>query len=128
VEGFETTLPATMTAPQLARGFLHSTLETWRLDGFGDIVELLASELVSNAVIHVARPMTVRISRRRDLIRVEVEDESNDPPSVRRPEATEEHGRGMFLVDTLATDWGTDIHPEGKTVWFEVDTTTVSAW
>jgi anti-sigma regulatory factor (Ser/Thr protein kinase) len=117
-----------MTAPQLARSFLHSTLETWRLDGFGDIIVLLASELVSNAVIHVARPMTLRISRRCNRIRVEVDDESNDAPSVRRPDATEEHGRGLFLVDALATDWGTDIRPEGKTVWFEVDTTTVSAW
>ncbi len=126
MESFESQLPATTTAPQFVRGFLRSTLEAWKLDGVGDVTELLASELVSNVVIHVARPMTVRISRRRDRIRVEVEDESNAAPSLRRPDATEEHGRGVMLVDTLAAAWGTDIHADGKTVWFEVDTTTVS--
>ena len=39
MEIFESQLPATPTAPQLARGFLRSTLETWKLDGFGEITE-----------------------------------------------------------------------------------------
>jgi serine/threonine-protein kinase RsbW len=125
VETFESQLPATTTAPQLVRGFLRSSLETWKLDGFGEITELLASELVANAVVHVGRPMTVRISRRDDAIRVEVQDESPRLPSLDTPDPTGERGRGVFLVDALATGWGAEVHPDdGKTVWFELDTTT----
>ncbi len=128
MESFESQLPATKTAPQLVRGFLRSTLETWKLDGFGDITELLASELVSNAVVHVGHPMTVRISRRPDSIRVEVQDESQQLPSLETPDPTSEHGRGVLLIDVLATDWGAEVHPEdGKTVWFELDTTTATS-
>jgi anti-sigma regulatory factor (Ser/Thr protein kinase) len=102
-------------------------LETWKLDGFGETTELLASELVANAVVHVGRPMTVRISRRDDAIRVEVQDESQQLPSLRTPDPTSERGRGVFLVDALATDWGADVHPDdGKTVWFELDITTAT--
>jgi anti-sigma regulatory factor (Ser/Thr protein kinase) len=127
VESFESQLPATKAARQLVRKFLRSTLETWKLDGFGDVTELLASELVSNAVVHVGHPMTVRIARRPDSIRVEVKDESPQLPSVGTPEPTDEHGRGAFLVDALANDWGADVHPEdGKTVWFEIDITTAT--
>jgi anti-sigma regulatory factor (Ser/Thr protein kinase) len=127
VESFESQLPATKTAPQLVRGFLRSTLETWKLDGFGHVTELLASELVSNAVVHVGHPMTVRISRRPDSIRVEVQDESQQLPSLGTPDLTSAHGRGVWLVDALATDWGAEVDPEhGKTVWFELDTTTAN--
>jgi hypothetical protein len=46
---------------------------------------------------------------------------------VGTPEPTDEHGRGAFLVDALANDWGADVHPEdGKTVWFEIDITTAT--
>jgi anti-sigma regulatory factor (Ser/Thr protein kinase) len=127
VESFESQLPATTTAPQLVRGFLRSSLETWKLDGLGEITELLASELVANAVVHVGCPMTVRISRRDDVIRVEVQDESQQLPSIRTPDPTNERGRGVFLVDALATDWGAEVHPDdGKSVWFELDTSTAT--
>lgn len=125
MEIFESQLPATPTAPQLARGFLRSTLEAWKLEGFGEITELLASELVSNAVVHVGHPMTLRICRQMNRIRVELNDESQQLPSLETPHRFEEHGRGVFLVDALATDWGAEVDPEhGKTVWFELDTTT----
>ena len=128
MESFESQLRATKTAPQRARTFLRSTLETWKLDGFGDVTELLASELVSNVVVHVGHPMTVRISRRRDSIRVEVRDESRQLPSLETSDPTDQRGRGLFLVDALAHDWGAEVHPEdGKTVWFELDTTTATA-
>ena len=128
MEIFESQLPATTTAPQLARGFLRSTLRTWKLDGFGEITELLASELVSNAVVHVGHPMTIRICRQINRIRVEVKDESRQLPSLEIPDPLDQqHGRGVFLVDALATNWGAEVDPEhGKTVWFELDTTTAT--
>ena len=125
MDSFETELPPTNRAPQLVRGWLRSTLQTWSLDGFGDVTELLATELVSNVVMHVHEPMSVRVSRMSDSIRVEVEDPSPDPPTLETFDATDEHHRGMFLVDTLANRWGAIGHPDdGKTVWFELDVTT----
>jgi anti-sigma regulatory factor (Ser/Thr protein kinase) len=122
----ETQLPSSFDAPMIARGFLRSALETWRLDGFGQITELLASELVSNVVVHVGAPMTIRISRGASSIRVDVEDPSSTLPELRHPDVEEEHGRGVLFVSELANDWGAERNERGKTVWFELDTATAT--
>ena len=109
------------TAGTDARVFLRSTLETWELDGLGEVTELLTDELVTNAVRHAGSPMTVRAHRQLSRIRVEVADASRDAPVLIHPEPLEPRGRGMLLVDTLADDWGTELRDDGKTVWFEID-------
>jgi serine phosphatase RsbU (regulator of sigma subunit) len=127
MDTIETQLPSSMESPLLARAFLRATLETWKLDGFGDITELLASELVSNVVVHVGRPMTLRITRQPSAIRVDVEDPSDELPQLRHPGIDEEHGRGVLFVSELAADWGAERTEGGKTVWFEIDTSTATA-
>jgi anti-sigma regulatory factor (Ser/Thr protein kinase) len=128
MEAVETQLPSTMSSPQLARAFLRSTLQTWELDGFGEVTELLVTELVSNVVTHVGAPMTVRVRRDDDRVRVEIADPSPDLPVVCHPDAEEEHGRGVLLVDQLANSWGADNIPgDGKTVWFELDVSTATS-
>ena len=109
------------TAGTDARAFLRSTLETWELDSLGEVTELLTDELVTNVVRHARTPMTVRAQRRPSRIRVEVDDTNRDRPALMHPEPLALNGRGMLLVDTLADDWGTDVHDDGKTVWFEID-------
>ena len=111
----------------LARAFLRAALETWRLDGFGQITELLASELVSNVVVHVNAPMTLRISKGSTSIRIDVEDPSRTLPELRHPDVDDEHGRRVLIVSELADDWGAERHEGGKTVWFELDTSTATA-
>ena len=123
----ETQLPSSLDAPMLARAFLRAALETWRLDGFGQITELLASELVSNVVVHVNAPMTLRISKGSTSIRIDVEDPSSTLPELRHPDVDDEHGRGVLFVSELADDWGAERHEGGKTVWFELDTSTATA-
>jgi len=123
----ETNLPSTLSSPQMARAFLRSTLETWKLDGFGEITELLVTELVANVVMHVGAPMTLRVQRAASAVRVEIDDPSPDVPVVRHPDAADEHGRGVLLVDQLATAWGVEPRAEGKTVWFELDVSTATA-
>ena len=127
MEIIETHLPSSTESPLLARAFLRATLETWKLDGFGEITELLASELVSNVVVHVGTPMTVRITRHPSAIRVDVEDPSSVLPELRHPGIDEEHGRGVLFVSELAADWGAERTDGGKTVWFEIDTSTATA-
>jgi len=122
----ETQLPSTVTSPQLARAFLRATLETWKLDGFGGVTELLVSELVANVVTHVGTPMTLRVQRSRSIMRVEIDDLSTEVPVVRHPDTVDEHGRGVLLVDRLANAWGVEPRTDGKTVWFELDVSTAT--
>ena len=123
VQAFE----ATVETPAAVRRFLRDTLQTWKLDGFGDVTELLVTELVANVVTHVGSPMTLRVQRNHSTMRVEIEDPSPDVPVVRHPGAAEEHGRGVLLVERLANAWGVEPRTDGKTVWFELDVSTATA-
>ena len=128
METVETQLPSSVSSPQLARAFLRSALETWKLDGFGDVTELLVTELVTNVVTHVGEPMMLRVRRHALTMRVELDDPSSEIPVVRHPGSGDEHGRGVLLVDELANTWGIDTREgDGKTVWFELDVSTATA-
>ena len=120
----ETQFPSLVTTPASVRAFLREALQTWRLDGLGDVTELLADELVANVVVHVGQPMTVRAIRTSTRIRVEVDDPSPEPPVLQRPGPETTRGRGIMLLDALSTEWGTDLRDTGKTVWFELDAET----
>lgn len=126
MESVETHLPCSVQSPHLARAFLRSTLSTWELDGLGHVTELLVTELVANVVTHVGASMTLRVRRSPSAIRVEVDDPSTSLPAVRHPDPGDEHGRGVLLVDLLASAWGVEPHGQGKTVWFEVDVSTAT--
>jgi anti-sigma regulatory factor (Ser/Thr protein kinase) len=128
-EWLEMKLPASPGAAAEAREFLWSALETWALDGLGEVTELLASELVTNAVTHVGeQPIVLRVRAGSDRIRVEVDDPGGGEPFIRHVDETTTHGRGLLIVESLATAWGTRHHPDdGKSVWFEVDVETADA-
>lgn len=113
------------TTPGAVRRFLRDTLHTWALDGFGEVTELLASELAANVVRHVGTSMTVRaILETPNLFRIEVDDRSHELPDLRPANQFAEAWRGLRIVDSLADDWGTRITEGGKTVWFTIDATT----
>ena len=123
VQAFE----SSVETPAAVRRFLRDTLQTWELDGFGEVTELLTSELVTNVVLHVGQPMTVRAVRERpDLFRVEVTDPSPAAPEMRHAEPDDVKGRGLAIVDSLADDWGTRFADDGKTVWFTIDAATAT--
>jgi anti-sigma regulatory factor (Ser/Thr protein kinase) len=118
---------ATLETPAAVRRFLRETLKTWELDGLGDVTELLTSELVTNVVLHVGQPMTVRAIRERpDCFRIEVTDPSDAAPELHRAGPCDETGRGLAIVDSFADDWGTRFTDSGKTVWFTIDATTAA--
>jgi hypothetical protein len=121
MDGRARTLLATSTAPRAARDFLRETLATQNLDGCGEVAELLTTELVTNVVDHVGCAPTVRVHAPEGCIRVEVDDTSTEAPAVQRQDAPSSRGNGMRLVDGLATRWGVEVRPGGKTVWFELD-------
>jgi anti-sigma regulatory factor (Ser/Thr protein kinase) len=116
-------LPPEATSPRAARRFVDDTLAEWACADASDVVALLASELVTNALLHARSEVDLRVSRTPDALLVEVVDHSPVPPSPKhyRPEA--ETGRGLALIEALAAAWG--VRPTdngGKTVWFEVRT------
>jgi anti-sigma regulatory factor (Ser/Thr protein kinase) len=88
----------------------------------GQVVELLTSELVSNAVLHGVGPdVVVRAGFDGDHFVVEVSDASDTLPVMRSTGPEIPGGQGMRLVDRLADDWGVEAsHGGGKTVWFRV--------
>lgn len=83
-------------------------------------VELLATELITNAVRHARSGAKVTAAVSGDRIRVGVTDDGPGTPQVRRASEQAESGRGLALVEALAADWGVDRGMEAKSVWFEV--------
>ncbi|MWA06731.1 SpoIIE family protein phosphatase [Actinomadura sp. LD22] len=93
-------------------------LAEWRLDAVGDTVQLLVSELVTNALLHGAGSIVLRLIRG-DALLCEVYDDGQDMPHLRHADATAESGRGLQLVSHVAARWGTHRTDGGKVVWFE---------
>lgn len=81
---------------------------------------LLTSEVVTNAFVHGSGTVRVGCAADQLTVRVQVTDDSRLRPSVRPARLDAEGGRGMFLVDALASAWGITDTPDGKIVWFEV--------
>jgi anti-sigma regulatory factor (Ser/Thr protein kinase) len=82
--------------------------------------ELLVSELATNAVLHAATPMRVSVRCNGPSVRVEVRDDDPTLPEARIPDPLAPGGRGIMLVELLATRWGVNHNERGKTVWFEL--------
>ncbi|MFE0509118.1 SpoIIE family protein phosphatase [Streptomyces sp. NPDC058964] len=116
-------LPAGPEAAPRARAAVRRQLETWGVDEeTGFTTELIASELVGNAVRYGAPPFRLRLIRDRGLT-CEVSDASTSAPHVRHARTIDETGRGLFIIATLTDSWGTRYHAEGKTVWAQQSTT-----
>ncbi|MFK8907118.1 SpoIIE family protein phosphatase [Streptomyces sp. YS-3] len=109
------------SAPGRARRLARRALDRWGLEELTDSVELLVSEVVTNAVRYAERPVTLRLLRT-DVLRCEVGDDSPQLPRQRRARDTDEGGRGLFLVNRLARRWGATRLSGGKVVWFELPT------
>ena len=110
--------PRAQTASQ-ARRLARRALARWGLEELSDTVELLVSEVVTNAVRYAERPITLRLLRT-DRLRCEVGDDVPQLPRLRQARATDEGGRGLFLVNRLARRWGATRLSTGKVVWFEL--------
>jgi len=103
-----------------ARRFVDETLRRWECDDLLDTVELLVSELVTNAVIHARSEVDVSVQLLADRVRIEVADQSREGIRRRPLTADGSSGRGISMVESLALAWGVTPHRAGKAVWFEV--------
>ncbi|TPQ21578.1 serine/threonine protein phosphatase [Streptomyces sporangiiformans] len=107
-------------APGRARRLARRALSRWGLEELSDSVELLVSEVVTNAVRYTSRPVTLRLLRT-DVLRCEVGDDVPQLPRLRQARATDEGGRGLYLVNKMARRWGATRLSTGKVVWFELN-------
>ncbi|MEW1913709.1 ATP-binding SpoIIE family protein phosphatase [Kitasatospora sp. NPDC085895] len=104
--------------PGRARRLAAHALRRWGLEELSETTELMVSELVTNAIRHATRPVTLRLVRTSRL-RCEVGDDSPALPRARRAGPDDEHGRGLQIVARCADDWGATRLGAGKVVWFE---------
>ncbi|MFD5231034.1 ATP-binding protein [Streptomyces qaidamensis] len=87
-----------------------------------DDVLLVVSEIVTNAIRYGTEPgdsLLVALDHGPDRVSVEVHDTRRASPRFRPESVERQRGRGMFIVDSLAT-WGVRERPFGKIVWAEV--------
>ncbi|MEV6946939.1 ATP-binding protein [Streptomyces sp. NPDC051172] len=90
-----------------------------------DAAELVASELITNAVRHAHDgPITAGVDLDGQALRIAVIDTSADIPEIALPDSDAEDGRGLFLVAALADRYGFDPLPSGKRCWAEFEFST----
>ena len=119
-------MPHRVDSVPAARAFLIQLLHGWDIaDQIIDDASLLTTELMSNAVEHGSGVVDLEIAVQDGLLRVGVHDASVELPVKGEViNASLEGGRGIWLVHSIARDWGSDSSGEeaGKTVWFELTT------
>jgi anti-anti-sigma factor len=131
----ELPLGPSVTAPAAARRFVHDTCWRWRLhvaddptdelaglwvDELVDRAMLVASELVTNAVVHTHGPLRLRMELVAERLHLAVADQSPRllGLTARPGDPEAEGGRGLLVVDQLASSWGMQHPPEGgKVIW-----------
>ncbi|GHI91020.1 MULTISPECIES: SpoIIE family protein phosphatase [Streptomyces] len=104
-----------------ARAFASGVLTSWRFPAdLHDLGVLATSELVANSLQHGTPPMRLRLRRTDRRLTIEVTDGDDHLPRRRRAEPGDESGRGIAIVATIASNWGSRRTPGGgKAVWCE---------
>jgi anti-sigma regulatory factor (Ser/Thr protein kinase) len=113
---------STPAAVSQARKMLARQLQAWELDEVIDDLQIVASELVTNAIRYGTSPVDLCLSLvPGGNLRLEVADSNvTDVPAPRAATDSEPNGRGMPLIDALAADWGVEIRGDRKVVWAEL--------
>ncbi|MGW1101803.1 ATP-binding SpoIIE family protein phosphatase [Streptomyces sp. NPDC002540] len=104
-----------------ARAFATGVLTSWRFPvELCDLGVLAAGELVANSLKHGTPPMRLGLRRTDRRLIIEVTDADDHLPRLRRADPADEAGRGISIVATIATHWGSRRTPGGgKAVWCE---------
>ncbi len=112
----EVRLPENHRSAAMAREFTRETLTRWGHHSWQDAAQVV-SELVSNVLLHAHGQPVLRLTDVGDGVRVEVADDSPQPPTVRR---SGPGGLGMQLVERMSTAWGVSKRGRGKVVWCDL--------
>ena len=113
-------LPGGPESVSIARGAVASLLAEWCAQEPMETAVLLTSEVVTNAILHAGSDVEMTVDADLTRVRVSVTDGSSTRPVVVPPSLDAIGGRGLYLLDSLATRWGVRGGRHGKTVWFEL--------
>lgn len=117
-------VPPDPAAAAGARRFLRHTLQGWGVDdGTTDEAVLCLSELVTNALIHAHAGCAVRVLLDQGVLTTTVRDGGTSDAGLDEPleDPLRVHGRGLQLVDAVATRWGSELDNVGTTIWFVLE-------
>ena len=116
-------LAASPDSPGLARHFVADLLARWDYGHLIPDVVLMTSEIATNAVIHAGEPFSVGVEDLGNGVRVTVDDPVPALPTRRQATPVDSSGRGLQIVDALASASGASRNVgDGKSVWFEART------
>jgi anti-anti-sigma regulatory factor len=107
-------------APGHARAAVQEFCQRQGVGGDRDAAQLVASELVTNAVVHTGTAIDLTLRLIGPLLHVAVRDRGSGRPRVADVDESSESGRGLMLVDALASSWDTFFPDIGKVVWATV--------
>ncbi|MFJ6518596.1 SpoIIE family protein phosphatase [Streptomyces filamentosus] len=113
-----------------ARAAVGQALRDWGMPELSDDAELLTGELLVNVLLHTEGGAVLTLEvlpepvRR---VRLSVQDRSSAWPRRRTPGEAATSGRGLLLMDALASRWGVEPRGEGKAVWCEIGPARVGA-
>jgi anti-sigma regulatory factor (Ser/Thr protein kinase) len=85
-----------------------------------ELAVLMVSELVTNAAVHAGGMICLTVHADTHCVRIDVEDEGRGRPVLPPAKHHQVDGRGLRIVDALATEWGTERRATHKVVWFEI--------
>lgn len=119
-------LPSERQSVTVGRHWVVRTAAVRGVTGMANqVLELLSSELLANAVLHGGHDSGIGIQLvvdGDDVARVSVSDGSVVSPVVMETDPSALNGRGMAIVEAMSSRWGVEVHEDGgKTVWFELD-------
>jgi len=100
------------------RRFTRDTLTVWQHTDLADTACLLVSEILTNAVHHARQMIGLRLHHTAREVIAEITDDNTQLPQRTLPAPIDESGRGLTLVEALASTWGARQSSTGKTVWF----------
>lgn len=121
-------LPSIPESVQIARFHVRAALGFHHLGEYAEDTVMITSELVTNAIRHVAEDpeetIGVTVAHLWDpaAVAVLVSDSSPDGPIVREAAGASERGRGLQVVEALSVHWGWHQQPGGKVIFALVAT------
>jgi PAS domain S-box-containing protein len=116
-------LPPRPSSVAEARRMIRACLRDADREDLVETAELLVSEIVTNALVHAGTPIDVAFSLLDGGLRVEVSDGSPHAPARRGYGPNAGTGRGLMLLEELVDEWGVVVDGPGKTVWFQLAST-----
>lgn len=113
--------PSSVLSARRARQLVRRMVAPYMSAPTLDTIELLTSEVVTNAVVHAGSSPIVEVTAEGGTVRISVQDQNPTWPMPREVPEDATSGRGMVLVDAMADAWGVErIADDGKRIWFEV--------